>query len=372
VSYQWSRLVGASLLVALLLGAGIPAGISRDSAEAKNDEAVRMKVVQQLVLKDYLQGIAWNSDGSRLATLSAFGSVITIWDAQSWQKLREISQYAATYAGDSIAWTRDGMVLASAGAKVPDDGIYSMNLWNPETGELVKRIAGPPVVEGEWKHNQAGKFVISRSGSLLAMRLLHITNQLVVFDTRDWSIRRILEIAAPPSAQRGNVTSFAFSHDERSIALVNNRDLQRISLDDGSIIFSVPAYEAPEQSAGPNVVSLKYNNSNGNLLASAPIFFPSLTDHTGPVRIWDATDGRLLAKLPTDPVSFRTVDWSPDGSKLAAAGGDGIVEVFDVVRDGTKAKLIFKFGDAKAGVVVFSPDGSLAAGGRNSVTIIKY
>ena len=47
------------------------------------------------------------------------------------------------------------------------------------------------------------------------------------------------------------------------------------------------------------------------------------------------------------------------------------MKVFDVARDGTKTKLIFEFGDANAGIVAFSPDGTLAAGGRTSVTIIK-
>jgi WD40 repeat protein len=370
VSRHWRRLGGIFLLTALLLGVGFAQGNSEESTRPNNLQSEHLKIVQRLDLKDYLQGIAWNSDGSRLATLSAFGSLITIWDTQTWRKLREISQYGGTYAGDSIAWTLDGMVLVSAGAKVPDDGIYSMNLWNPNTGELVKRIVGPPIAEGAWKHNQAARFVLSRTRSLLAMTLLHISNQLIIFDTRDWSIRRILEIAAPPSAQRGGATSFAFSQDEKSIAITNSRDLQLIGLEDGSVKSSVLAYDHLKSDVGPTVFSLKYN-PDGNLLASAPIFFPSLTDDTGPVRIWDASDGRLIAKLPTPAVSFRMVDWSPDGSKLAAAGADGIVRVLEVGHDVTKAKLIFEFGDAAAGVVAFSPGGLLAAGGKTSVTIIK-
>ena len=307
MSRQWRRFSEVFLFAAFLLCAGFALGRSDEANGPSNSKPRGLKIVQRLDLKDYLQGIAWNSNGSKLATLSAFGSLITIWDTQNWQKVREISQYAGTYAGDSIAWTRDGMLLASAGAKIPDDGIYSLNLWNPTTGELVKRIAGPPIAEGAWKHNQANKFVLSRSGALLAMTLLHGGNQLIVFDTRDWSIRRVLEIAAPPSAQLGWASSFAFARDDRSIAITNSRDLQLISLDDGSVIFSVPAYEASKQSVGPTVISLKYN-PNGSLLASAPIFFPSVIDDIGPVRIWSASDGRLIAKLPTDAVSFRAVD----------------------------------------------------------------
>src|SRR4051794_8768836 len=135
-----------------------------------------VQVVQRLFLKDYLQAIAWSPDGSKLAALSSFGSLITIWDTHSWRKTREISQFGGTYAEDSLAWTSDGMVIASAGAKVPEEGIYSLNLWNPDTGELVRRILGPPVPEGAWKHNQAAKFVLSNDRSLLAMTFLHANN----------------------------------------------------------------------------------------------------------------------------------------------------------------------------------------------------
>jgi WD40 repeat protein len=329
-----------------------------------------IQVVHRLFLKDYLQGVAWSPDGTKLAALSSFGSLITIWDTHTWRKLREISQYGGTYAGESIAWTRDGMVLASAGAKVPEDGIYSLNLWNPDTGELVKRIVGPPVSEGAWKHNQAGKFVLSNDRALLAMTFVHPLDRLIIFDTSTWTIKRVLDIAAPSSAQLGNVTSFAFSPTNKVIAITNSRELQTISLEDGSVVFSVLAYEHSKPRAGPIVESLAYN-PDGSLIAGAPIFFPSLIDDTGPVRVWRAANGELIAKLPTTNGSFRMVSWTQDGAKLAAAGADGIVQILRIEPDVGKSKVIFEVRDALAGVVEFSPDGRLAAGGRTSVMIIK-
>jgi WD40 repeat protein len=329
-----------------------------------------IQVVQRLFLKDYLQGIAWSADGSKLAVLSNFGSLITIWDTHIWRKLREISQYGGTYAGDSLAWTRDGMVLASAGAKVPEDGIYSLNLWNTDTGELVKRIVGPPVPEGAWKHNQAGKFVLSNDRSLLAMTFLHVSNQLVLFDTSSWTVKRVFDIAAPSSAQRGSAETFAFSSTNDVIAITNSRDLQTIRLADGSVVFSVLAYEQSKPHVGPIVVSLAYN-PDGNLIAGAPTFFPATPNDTGPVRIWNAANGELVAKLPTGDGSFRMVSWSPDGTKLAVAGADGIVRLLQVKPDIGKSRVISQFGNAPAGVVAFSPDGTLAVGGQTSVMIIK-
>jgi WD40 repeat protein len=328
------------------------------------------QVVQRLSLKDYLQAIAWSTDGSKLAALSNFGSLITIWDTHSWRKIREISQFGGTYAGDSLAWTRDGMVIASAGSKVPEDGIYSLNLWNPDTGELVKRILGPPVPEGAWKHNQAGKFVLSKDRSLLAMTFLHPRDRLIVFDTSNWTIKRAFDIAAPSSAQMGNVTSFAFSPNNKVIAITNSRDLQTISLEDSSVIFSILAYGHSDPYAGPIVKSLVYS-PDGNVIAGAPTFFPSLINDAGPVRIWSATNGALIAKLPTRDTSFGMISWSQDGAKLAAAGAGGIVQVLQMEPDVSKSKVVFEFGDALAGLVAFSPDGRLAAGGHFSVMIVQ-
>jgi WD40 repeat protein len=348
---------------------GFTRGHSEESTEPNNHEP-RVKIVARLNLKDYLQGIAWNSDGSKLATLSAFGSLITIWDTQTWRKLREISQHGGTYAGDSIEWTRDGMVIASAGAKVPEDGIYSLNLWNPNTGELVKRILGPPVPDGAWKHNQAGKFVLSKDRSLLAMTFLHTHDQLIIFDTSNWTINRVLDIPVPSSAQRGSATSFAFSPNNKVIAITNSRDLQTISLEDGSVIFSILAYGHSDPYAGPIVKSLAYS-PDGNVIAGAPTFFPSLINDTGPVRIWSAVSGELIAKLPTRDNSFGMISWSQDGARLAAAGAGGIVQVLQMEQDVSKSKVVLQFGDALAALVAFSPDGRLAAGGHFSVMIIK-
>jgi WD40 repeat protein len=368
LSRRGSRLAALVALLTYVVCVGHGYGESLQST--KDGDTAHIQIVQRLSLKDYLQAIAWSPDGSKLAALSSFGSLITIWDTHSWRKIREISQFGGTYAGDSLAWTHDGMVLASAGAKVPEDGIYSLNLWNPNTGELVKRIVGPPVPEGAWKHNQAAKFVLSNDRSLLAMTFLHTHDQLIIFDTSNWTINRVLDIPVPSSAQRGSATSFAFSPNNKVIAITNSRDLQTISLEDGSVIFSILAYEHSDPHAGPIVDSLTYS-PDGNVIAGAATFFPSLINDTGPVRIWSAANGTLIAKLPTRDSSFGMISWSQDGAKLAAAGAGGIVQVLQIEPDVSKSKVVLEFGDARAGLVAFSPDGRLAAGGHFSVMIIK-
>lgn len=348
---------GSLLLISNLNGAYLTSASGRAIGFAE------MKVVERFPHQGYLQGLAWSLDGTKLVTLSGFGSAITIWDTSNGKKLTEISQYGAAYSGNSIAWTKDGLVLSSVGSKSPKDSIFSVGLWDAATGSRIKNIPGPPIPEGDRRPNQAEYFVLSKSGSLLAMRLFRSPSQIIIFNTSDWSILQIIQMPAPPSGEIGSPTALAFSLDERSLAVMNVRHLQMVDIKDGTIKRSVLAYEH----AGSIVRSLKYS-PDGRFLATAPNLFDA-TKETGPVRIWDSSTFELIARLPGPQTSVRMIDWNVDGTELAVAGADKSLRVWRL--DKSTAKLVFDFGNASAGVVAFSSDGRLAAGDKTSALIFK-
>jgi WD40 repeat protein len=154
------RFPGIAVATLLMLLAGLTSEQTSIAADGEKSESATMKVIQRLPHKNYVQGLAWNSDGSKLATLSDFGATVTIWNARTWEKEREIRQYSAAYSGPGIGWTHDGKLLTSAGAKTQPEGIYSMNLWDPDTGALIQRIEGPPIPPGAVKHNQANRIAV--------------------------------------------------------------------------------------------------------------------------------------------------------------------------------------------------------------------
>lgn len=364
-----------SLVVASVVGwlawSIYPASMEAANAasERKVSERRDMKVVQRLLHKNYVQGLSWSPDGSKLATLSAFGSLITIWDSQDWKKLREISQYSAAYSGASIIWVANDRVLTSAGAKSPDDGIYSMNLWDSNTGSLAKRIPGPPPSFGVRIQNQAAAFALSSDGSLLAMTLNRAPNQLVLFETREWSIRQILPIASSPSSS-GNASSFAIAPDLCCIAIANGRHLQLIDLREGKVKFSVLAYEKNGVQAGPVISSLKFS-PDGSVLASSSIFFSATSGGGGPIRIWDSSSGSLIAKLSRGESSVPVIDWSPDGKRLAAVEDDRMGKIWEFGPTKAQSNLIFQTEVKPSGVVAFARDGALAIGDGVSVLIVR-
>jgi hypothetical protein len=292
----------------------------------------------------------WTAGGSKLATLSDFGALVTIWDVKTWVKDCEIRQYSAGYPGPGIGWTLKGNVLTSAGAKSQDDAIYSMNLWDAATGLLIKKIEGPPIAPGAPKHNQAFTIAVSKSGSMAAIVLGHIHNKVTIFNAADWSIRRVIELESVPPYKAGSATAIAFTPNEHSIAIANGLNLQIIDLQDGRTIISARAYEANDAIGAPIIDSLTFS-PDGRYLVSGPNFFPTSIDRD-PVRIWDPIDGRLVLALRGNGTTTRAIDWSADGARLAVVT-DGKLVVWDV-SDPKKAAPLSMFDKVSGLALAFS------------------
>ncbi len=99
-------------------------------------------------------------------------------------------------------------------------------------------------------------------------------------------------------------------------------------------------------SLGPPIDDVQYNQSGSKFVTSS---------ESGIVGVWDARDGRLLRSIDACP-SPRAATFSPDGSMIAVACGDGAVRVFDTASGQTLTVLQ----GTNAGIVAdlaFSPDG---------------
>jgi WD40 repeat protein len=362
------RLPRTAIAILPMLLAGLVSAQSVIAADGeKKSEPATMKVIQRLAHKNYVQGLAWNSDGSKLATLSDFGALVTIWNTRTWEKEREIRQYSAAYSGPGIGWTYDGKVLTSAGAKTQPEGIYSMNLWDPATGALVKRIEGPPIPPGAYRHNQANRIAVSKSGSLAAIIFSHIRNTVPIFGAPDWSINRIVELEGAPPFTVGYATAVAFAPDERAIVIANAGNLQIIDLQDGHTRLAIPAYKRVENVVGPIVNALTFS-PDGKYLASGPTFFKPEPDH-GPVRIWDTASGNLVLALPGSEQMTRTLSWSADGARLAVVS-DQKLRVWNV-EDLRKIEIQFEFDKVEGLAVAFAPSGLVAVTNDFSVLVFK-
>ena len=73
-----------------------------------------MVEVACLPVEGYLNAVAWNRDGSRLAALSGFGNQLTVWDTVSWSVDSCFPRYGGAYSGNSLAFLADETLLLPA------------------------------------------------------------------------------------------------------------------------------------------------------------------------------------------------------------------------------------------------------------------
>jgi WD40 repeat protein/serine/threonine protein kinase len=183
------------------------------------------------------------------------------------------------------------------------------------------------------------------------------------FDLRHWEwhyLRRLCNTEVVTFREhRSDLRALATSPDGVRVASVSRNDIRVWELATGKLVFRL---SAPKTAS---FVGASYSQ-DGKRLAVA---------HWQDVTVHDAADGRELLRIPVYPESTKDVPYplrihglafSPDGQRLATAGGNiygsasGEVKIWDA----KTARELRTFGKlhTPAGAVAFSPDGqSLAA-----------
>jgi len=267
--------------------------------------------------------------GGLLAGLCADGKA-RVWDPRSGALKRTV----APDKGDSDATL---LGASSQMAALGKDG--SVKVWNLETGEKVRRLAGP---EHRVRGLAATPELSLIAGASVAAgnpseRIVHVV---------DGAGRSRFDAAAG----LGGTSVLAFAP--------------------GGSVFAVASYDTSIRA---------FNSRNGELLRHieeipvatfAMVFSPDgrMLATGGAdriVRLWDTANWSLARRLEGQPEMISALAWAPDGKRLLSGGFSELTTrqpVSVILWDAGTGRILRKFDAAqRVDSVAFSPDGSLAA-----------
>ncbi len=233
--------------------------------------------------------VAFNHDGTRLATASEDNSA-RVWDPTTGDQLTQLDGH--TNSVTSVAFNHDGTRLATAN----QDG--TARLWNPTTGDQLTQLDGHAGAVWSVAFNHDGTRLATANQDGTA-RLWNPTtgDQLTQLD-----------------GHAGAVWSVAFNHDGTRLATASEDSTARVwDPATGDQLTRLDGHTDLATSAA--------FNHDGTRLATASL------DRAA--RIWNPTTGEQLTQLDRHDRALTSVAFNHDGTRLATASWDATARIWN-------------------------------------------
>jgi RNA polymerase sigma factor (sigma-70 family) len=292
--------------------------------------------------KDEEGRIAFSPDGKSLAIAQRS---VQLWDPATGQLIRRLDVTAAIgkdWIGiASLAFSTDGKTIAAGITREPNHSIVH---WDVATGKMIRELKGLlPVPHNSWREVP---IAFSPDGKLLVAGNSNIEESQIVI----WDAATGKELRRLTSPRNFSVHHLAFSPDSKTLAVNAGSRLSFWDLETGK--------ERPLPGGDQRYLTAVAVAPDGRRAAVTS------TDST--VRVWETKTGKELLKLPAK--SVRAVAFSPDGAILASVGGDDMLRWWDPISGKALGQLSVAANPAVA--LDFSPDGKiLAAAGDKGVSL---
>ncbi|HEY7349763.1 MAG TPA: CHAT domain-containing protein [Ktedonobacterales bacterium] len=260
--------------------------------------------------------LGWSPDGTRMASVQRFDSVVHVWDTDVGGRL--LTYEGHTDSVNSVAWSPDSTRIASTSW----DG--TIHIWEAESGNLLRTYSGHEgrVFDAAWSAD--GKRIASVGQDEQAHIWGVATGALIT----SWS----------------GQSPLAWSPDGAHVACRSGESNARIySASSGAYLFGLDF---------PDVFYALAWSPDGEMIASA--------GEGGVIRIWKPRGGGQWSFSEGEDIVM-ALAWSADSKRLATGGYDGFVHIWDA--DSLQKLFTYKGheGDTVVTDVAWSADGKRIA-----------
>ncbi|MGC4033591.1 MAG: serine/threonine-protein kinase [Tepidisphaeraceae bacterium] len=314
---------------------------------------------------DALWKLAWNPGGDRIASVGSNPSIF-VWDATTGQEIARIGTVPAGF--QAVAWSPDGRRIASGG---PDFNIY---LWDAVSGKNTATLAAHVNFVTDIAWSPDGRHFASASND----------SQIKIWNADRGTVERSLV------GHSMGVTHVAWNaHDKRLASSGSDQTVRIWDTDTGQNLTTYRGHTQPITSVVWNDDGTLTSSSFDDTLKVWPIKpddeFASFrqesfgtramswshdakwiatTDEQNTVSIRNARthERRIVLRGAAD--TLNAIAWNPDDSRLAAAGSDQTVWIWNVETGALTASLPAQL---IVRALAWSLDNRLASGGDDAV-----
>ncbi len=221
----------ASIFVSPVVNAQdqVPGRVPENSAKGVHE-------IAQLSTKAFINAVAWSPNGKYLAALSYYGTTITVWDTQTWEKVNEFTRNGGFYCDSSFGFLTNDLVVTSASLGPSPDPKYdelarffNVEEWDIHTGTLRRCLPEEPIHNPDSRYSpRMDIFSVSSNHGLIAGVETGIySNTVSVLDAKsgrqlfsrvipiEWGV----DLSESKSLKSEGIHTLAFSTDGKRLAV---------------------------------------------------------------------------------------------------------------------------------------------------------